>query len=419
MKKITTLLSILLATYSFAQDCAQGRYKDEIFSTVNKTSNIQYGSNDDKNGANVNLSLDVYQPDGDTITDRALIIMAHGGSFIGGSKTGSDVVDLCNDLAKKGYVVASIDYRIGMNGIPFPGPDSADATETVFRAVQDGRAAVRFFRKDFVENANSYGIDSSQIYFAGVSAGGFIALHLAYLDEMAEFPSYVDTVAEPGLTGGLEGNSGNAGYSSKVVAIVNIAGALGDRSWATAGSTPCLSLHGNQDGTVPYNTDILYMSGIFEIMVVDGSSSVATQLDAVGVNNCYKEFNGADHVPHVNSQTYYDTTLTYMTGFLAQFTCGDPFTCSDATLFTSINKLNASHTVFDVYPNPATNFITVKSGLLNEATIEIFDLLGKRVYFNQSANSTEIIDVSNLKSGQYVVKLSDDTGSVSQKMVIE
>jgi carboxylesterase type B len=40
--------------------------------------------------------------------------MAHGGSFIGGSKTGTDVVPLCNDLQSLGYVVASIEYRVGM-----------------------------------------------------------------------------------------------------------------------------------------------------------------------------------------------------------------------------------------------------------------------------------------------------------------
>jgi para-nitrobenzyl esterase len=329
MKKLLTILTLFVATIGVtAQNCSQGRYVDEIFPTITTTSDIQYGSNLDKNGSNVNLLLDVYTPDGDALTDRALIIMAHGGSFIAGSKTGSDVVDLCSDLTKKGYVVASINYRLGMNGIPFPGADSADFTESVYRAVQDGRAAVRYFRKDFTENSNTFGIDTSQIYFGGVSAGGFIALHLAYLDDLAEFPSYVDTIGEPGLTGGLEGNSGNAGYSSKVSAIVNISGAMKDKSWATAGSTPCLSLHGNQDATVPYNTAMMYMSGIFEIMEVDGSASIASQLDAVGVINCYKQFNGADHVPHVSSAAYYDTTLTYMTGFLSQFTCGNTFDCS-------------------------------------------------------------------------------------------
>ncbi len=213
MKKTATLLSILFTVFAFAQDCSDGRYKESIFSDFTKTSNLQYGSNVDKNGSSTDLFVDIYQPDGDTLTDRALIIMAHGGSFIGGDKAGADVVPICEDLSKKGYVVASISYRLGMNNIPFPGPDSADATEAVYRAVQDGRAAVRYFRKDFSENNNSFGIDTSMIFFGGVSAGGFTALHLAYLDENSEIPAYIDTVGQPGLDGGLEGNSGNPGYS--------------------------------------------------------------------------------------------------------------------------------------------------------------------------------------------------------------
>ena len=416
MKKITTALTLLIATYSFAQDCSQGRYKEEIFSTISTTSDIQYGSNDDLNGSSKDLFVDIYEGNGDTATNRALIIMAHGGSFIGGERTGPDVVTLCQDLAKKGYVVASMSYRLGISGGFFP--DSVDATESVFRAVHDGRAAVRFFRKDFVENANSYGIDTSQIYFAGVSAGGFIGLHLAYLDEQSEIPAYVDTTG-PGLSGGLEGTSGNAGYSSKVKAIVNLQGALGKKEWLTSGSVPLLSLHGNNDGVVPHDSSPLFLSGLIYIMDVDGSAAIAAQADAVGVNNCYKQFNGAGHTPHVGSAAYHDTSMVYITNFLAQFTCGDPFTCSDAALFLSISDLNINKAEFSVYPNPASEFITITSGLVNDYDIDILDLLGKKVYSSHLNNDREMIDVSAFKSGQYIIKLSDETGSVNQIVVIE
>ena len=161
------------------------------------------------------------------------------------------------------------------------------------------------------------------------------------------------------------------------------------------------------------------MSGIFEIMEVDGSASIAAQADAVGVNNCYKQFNGADHTPHVFSNEYYDTTITYMTGFLAQFTCGDPFTCSDAALFLSISDLNINKAEFSVYPNPASEFITITSGLVNDYDIDILDLLGKKVYSSHLNNDREMIDVSAFKSGQYIIKLSDETGSVNKTVVIE
>ena len=103
------------------------------------------------------------------MTERPLIIWAHGGSFVAGSKTGTDVVPLAEDFAKMGYVTASISYRLGMENTPLPGPDSVDATETVIRAVHDGRAAVRFFRKDYVENGNTY---KAQMFWGDVEEEG-------------------------------------------------------------------------------------------------------------------------------------------------------------------------------------------------------------------------------------------------------
>jgi para-nitrobenzyl esterase len=148
MQKIYTLvliaLFILPLKNSFAQ-CTGGRYTTPVFSAYDSTMNIQYGANIKVNSQNQNLMLDVYEPSGDTETTRPLILIAHGGSFIGGTKTGTDVVTLCRDFAKMGYVVASVEYRLGIANFPFPGPDSTDASEAVMRATQDARAAVRFF----------------------------------------------------------------------------------------------------------------------------------------------------------------------------------------------------------------------------------------------------------------------------------
>ena len=56
--------------------------------------------------------MDIYTPVGDNYTNRPLLIFAHGGSFIGGSKTNPTMVDLCETFAKRGYVTASINYRL-------------------------------------------------------------------------------------------------------------------------------------------------------------------------------------------------------------------------------------------------------------------------------------------------------------------
>ena len=97
----------------------------------------------------------------------------------------------------------------------------------------------------------------------------------------------------------------------------------------------------------------------------------------------------------------------------------DPFTCSDAALFLSISDLKINKAEFSVYPNPASEFITITSGLVNDYDIDILDLLGKKVFSSSLNNDREIIDVSAFKSGQYIIKLSDKTGSVNKTVVIE
>lgn len=387
-----------------AQGCTSGRYSSPVFSSFNKTSDISYGQNIDYQGNNTDLKLDVYQPIGDTMTERPLIIWAHGGSFVAGSKTGTDVVPLAEDFAKMGYVTASISYRLGMENTPLPGPDSVDATETVIRAVHDGRAAVRFFRKDYVENGNTYKIDTSKIFFGGVSAGGFIALHLAYLDLGNEMPTdYVDT-SQVGLNGGVEGNSGNPGYSSKVKAIINSAGALRDTSYMSNNTTPVISFHGTQDATVPYGSTVIYMLGIFPIMQVDGSESIHQQANKLGINNCFIPFNGQDHVPHVANATYYDTVYTFTKNFLMQFVCNSFIYCSydtigtgtPASLICSINSTNPT------------------SCGSNDGSATASPLGGTPPYTYNWSNGDNTISITGLSGGTYTVTVTDAVGVTYQ-----
>jgi para-nitrobenzyl esterase len=422
-KKIYSLIAgslMLASTASLNAQCAGGRYHDFVFPlTPDTTKNVVYGSNVKETGAVQTLLMDVYQPTGDVATNRALIVMAHGGSFIGGSKDGSDVVPLSKDLAKMGYVVASIEYRLGMNNFPFPGPDSSDATEAVMRAVHDGRAAVRYFRKNARIGGNTFGIDTNNIYFAGVSAGGFIALHLAYLDEQSEFPSFIDTL-QPGLLGGVEGLSGNPGYSSDVKAIVNICGALGDTAWIKPGDEPVLNFHGTNDNTVPYNTDMIVLGGFYPLLVIDGSSSVNEQVDQLGIVNCFETYEGQDHVPHTSSATYYDTTLVITRNFLEHFTCGVPLDCNYTT-GVGIEDI-ASDANFNIYPNPTYNSATIDLTAFNgeEVSIELYDALGRQTRNVNSIKTNQYtLTRDNLPSGIYFMNVLVDGKKFSKKIVFE
>ncbi len=434
MKKIYKLITVallLIATSQTNAQCAGGRYHDYVFPTTpTPTSGVVYGSNVTAANATQSLVLDVYQPVGDVATSRALVIIAHGGSFVYGGRTGTDVVPLAQDLAKLGYVTASIDYRLGMTNFPFAAQhtvDSSDAGAELMRAVHDARAAVRFFRKNARVGGNTYGIDTNNIFFAGVSAGGLTALHLAYLDQMSEFPPYIDTTGvtvgamtgQPGLHGGIEGMSGNPGYPSTVKAIVNICGALGDTLWMHAGDTPVLSFHGTIDGTVPYGYATIAVIGN-PLLKVYGSSLVNERATNLGIPNCMETWIGQDHVPEVASAVYFDSTITITRTFLEHFTCGTPMNCAYSNPL-GVNEL-AADVDFTVYPNPATASVTIDLSAFagHSVSVEMYDMMGRNVKSVSTIKATNYtIGRENLNSGIYFMNVISEGKVFSKKIIFE
>jgi len=405
MRNIFTLAALLFSLSVSGQtyiDTTNGRYWNEVFPTVTITPNVVYGSAVNVNGINQSLDLDIYQPWGDTFQFRPVLVFAHGGSFIFGTKNDQDIVDLCMHFAKRGYVCLSINYRLGMN-LPI---DSVNAGKAVIRATQDMRAAIRFLRKDF-SLGNNYHIHPDYIFAGGVSAGAFTALHLAYMDS-TEVPSYLNLA---GL-GGLEGSSGNPGFNSGVMGVINLCGALGDSSWIQAGDIPFVSMHGDSDQTVPYGSASVVVFGI-PVIPVDGSSSLNIRANHVGVTNPLYTWQGANHVPFVGTGTaaaaYMDTAIGFIRTFLRSFLGIPPLGVTEAG---SENRIRIS-------PNPAKNTLTFYA--LNRfapTDLVISDVTG-RIVWNEKLVHSGTLDVSFLPRGMYILRFSDKKVTVSRKLVLE
>jgi para-nitrobenzyl esterase len=421
MKKMHILIfCFLIFVSAMNAQCGHGRFHNFVFSGSTLTSNITYGSNVKYDGQTQALLMDIYEPTGDTASKRPLIIMAHGGSFLGGTKTGTDVVPLCKDLAKLGYVVASIEYRVGM--LNFPLMDSTGAAAAVLRGVQDGRAAVRFFRKNIQSGGNTYKIDVNNIYFAGSSAGAFISLHIAYMDLASELPTYVDTTKHKGINGGIEGLSGNPGYPSNVKAVINICGALSDTSFMKKGDIPVLSFHGDKDNTVPFGSAKITV-GITPLLKVHGSASVTAKANQVGIVNCFTIYYGQGHVPYISNAALYDTTLTVSRNFLEHFVCGVPLDCKYTTkVVTGITSMDQETTLILVYPNPSYSDVMIDLSPLNDNNIkvELMDALGCTVKVIQVINDTKVtIPRGNLSNGIYLIRITSKDKQFSKKIIFE
>ena len=71
-----------------------------------------------------------------------------------------------------------------------------------------------------------------------------------------------------------------------------------------------------------------------------------------------------------------------------------------------------------VYPNPASNGeFTINSSNQSEKSIEIYTLLGQRIYKNLVLNN-ELINVSYLNSGVYILKINEGAKITSLKLII-
>jgi alpha/beta superfamily hydrolase len=440
MKKIYLLaFSTLISALSIkAQSpCATGRYASNTFSNVTTNSNVVYGSNIKANGQTQSLTMDIYQPTGDLETNRPLIIWAHGGSFISGSSTNSDVVALSQAFAKKGYVCASINYRLGLT--PF---DSIGAVRAVLRAVQDMKASVRFFYKDKL-TTNTYKIDTNNIFVGGSSAGAITALHLAYLNKSCEINYYL-TPSSLITLGGMEGYSGNQCYSSKVKGVINLCGALGRYGWIEPGDVPFCSMHGTIDGTVKYNRG--QVNPGIPLLLLDGSRMLKEQANAIGINNPFYTWYGKDHVPYASSATYMDSTVNFVRDFLVtQLGCTDPAilpqntpaqtatlysytTCTSNVAMTcatpgvvGVNEITNTNIINSAFPNPSDNEMTIEFANSNTThKIELYDVTGKIISSETTKDSTFKIKKNNTSTGLYFLKVTNSIGqSTTQKVIFK
>jgi hypothetical protein len=73
---------------------------------------------------------------------------------------------------------------------------------------------------------------------------------------------------------------------------------------------------------------------------------------------------------------------------------------------------------FSIYPNPTKDVLHI-SGMENEVAVQVFDLLGKQVFSTKIHNPNEALDVSNLETGVYLVKVYNSENSFTQKIIKE
>jgi len=403
-----SLLTVFLFAASlpmFAQtDCGETRYTTRLFTEIDSIKNVTYGSNTSQLGLPKTLKMDVYMPANDALTERPVILLAFGGSFVFGNRR--DMRPLCVEYASRGFVTVTIDYRLYDN--LFQQPDTIIAYDVVTEAVGDMRAALRKVR-EIAKDGNPYAIDTNMIFVGGISAGGIVANHVAYLDDNDAVSPALDSIIAS--NDGLDGNSSdNFQFSSKVSGVLNFSGALNRAYWINAGEPPLFSVHEEFDQTVPYGAGITTSLG--SPVDLSGSGAMHPIAEAAGIKNELITIEGSNqHVGYFatgNQTEIYSTIIESSSAFLKEIIC--PFPSATAEIETA--------DLATLFPNPSAGSFRFSGISSPTYKYTVIDQLGK-IHASGTARNEQEINLNHLSTGVYFVRLEVKNDVKTLKWVVQ
>ena len=242
-------------------------FKDPQFK-VKVARNVQYSTGDVRQPglAKRALSLDIYQPDtGDVSWKRPAMIAIHGGGFLFGDK--SEMTNICRELAARGYVCFSINYRLVPDDPP--GQSQDQYTRTVMAAVADADHAAQWVEA----NAGKYHIDTGRMFIGGSSAGAVTSMLLAYNPDIK--PPHFRAVAD-------------------------MWGTMGPRvNWIRKTGPPLLIIHGKDDETI----------------TVSAAEQIDARAQQVGLEHQTFLIDGMGHSLPLNLEVGGETLLQHLIDF--------------------------------------------------------------------------------------------------------
>ena len=446
MKYIFTLLSVfsiivlILENGNSQTYCISGRFDTNyVYSPlqIDTLGGIRYGINTLDNGEVDTLKFIIAYPKIaiDPLSKRPFVLLIHGGGFMDGDKYDMKLVML--DLAMRGYVSASIDYRdgwgTGIDPLHCTG-DGYSMAQAIYRAMQDAKAAFRFF----AARANRYRIDTAYMFSAGISAGAVTSLMITFATQANINAVYPNLVTELGLLNTADNNLRNR-FSIKCV--LSSSGGMFDTSFIRlANVVPTLMFHGSADSTVPYLTGFAYSCSNY--VRTEGSGEITKRFKTL------KRPFELDYVTGGGHENFYPLPYIQLRSvlFLKRYLCNDRrqiiienyTTILDTSLniITPVENENNSnpdnYVLEQNYPNPFNPITKIKFAIatphLNKGgqggvSLKVFDITGHEVavLINENlkpGNYEVTFDGSNLSSGIYFYKLSAGDYIQTKKMIL-
>jgi acetyl esterase/lipase len=342
-------LLLVLTAEVRAQYCtSDARYSEAQFFDLDQITvgtDIAYGIAQDVLGSPDTLLMDLYYPNltVDPSPKRPFVMLFHGGGFSSGDKQSGDIRDLCFHLAMRGFVCASLNYRLGHDFSEY------GQYKARYRAIQDGHAAMRFV----VQNANVARIDTSWLFVGGQSAGALLALGMVHADQ-----SEVDAVsllygptAISAELGGLNTSGNPLTNTYTIKGIFNNWGGVPANEVDADEMLPTVAFHGGLDNTVLIDAD-----ASFTHYTLNGSRAIHNDLTANSVCSELTVETAGDHGIFRNASSVFRAQRASC--FFKSVFCEDCATLyttdsipADCSTILSLDE-NGAAPQLSVHPNP-------------------------------------------------------------------
>lgn len=462
--KLPLCIALFFAIHAVSNFAPAQNTYTEIQYDYRVDSSVYYGTAINYAGNPVELTMDIYKPVGDNNPNRPVLVLAFGGAWIAGDKRNSDITSIAPWFARRGFVVAAPDYRLGFhpsvgsgsNYLTCPAvtmesncvypADSNEVIRAMFRAMQDIKGAIRFMKSRFLEDS----LCIENCFVAGVSAGGFNALAAAFLDDESEKPAAAfaleDAPGPPGALnychayynqngsaisrnrpdlGSIHGEIALNGFDEEVSGVFNlIGGMMGNYFQIENGASPLLYMHHQTSDLIvscnqaPLLSDLSYTclspfgflgcNHVWNMPRARGSCAIENLLSSGQYNITYQsdiaQTGGPNCLqdPPGHSVLAPQTRVAEITAFISEkISQNEQQGCNLSTW----NKWAAAPKTLLVYPNPAKGKFRVLNPQHQKInSLRLFNAAGLPVGVFLSPSADEF-ELDGLPAGMYFLEI--------------
>ncbi|HUC83227.1 MAG TPA: alpha/beta hydrolase [Flavisolibacter sp.] len=264
MKKLFSLLFVsvfFVACQKEADEVAEQPLPEQT------TNNVSYGTD-------AAQRMDVYLPAGRTTEATKVMVMIHGGGWIGGDKSEMSVYVPTIKQQLPDYAVFNLNYRLGT----FPPPANPFPTQE-----NDVKAAIEFI----MGKAEEYKFNKEKIVLLGASAGAHLALLQGYKYNSPKAKAVVSLFGPTDMSALHDYYAINPPLQTAIQLLMSgtptsnnpLYQSSSPINFVSAQTPPTLLLHGTADAVVPY----------------EQSTALKTKLETAGVSVKLVTYNNAGH----------------------------------------------------------------------------------------------------------------------------